>query len=109
METENKSLSISLSTEIKCHSLTVKSNVQKVKILPKFETKKVRILINHQGRLINPHTNCHNPYLILLNDGLNYIKILVKELETNVDDQDFGMFNEAEEKHSIFITKMYTM
>ncbi|CAI2179148.1 342_t:CDS:2 [Funneliformis geosporum] len=108
VETEDKSLSISLDTERKCFSLTVKSNVHKVKILPKLKTKLVRLIINHQGRSIN-HTNYHNPYLILLKDGLNHIEILAKELESSVDDREFGTFNgdwRFEDKYSLFITKL---
>ncbi|CAG8478410.1 8404_t:CDS:2 [Funneliformis mosseae] len=78
VETEDKSLSISLDTERKCFS-----------------------------RSIKPHTN-YNPYLIHLKNGLNHIEILMKELETSADDQDFGTFNGDwgfEDKYSLFITK----
>ncbi|CAG8475813.1 7008_t:CDS:2 [Funneliformis caledonium] len=103
----DKSLSISLDTERKCFSLTVKSNVHQIKILPKLKSKLVRLIITHQGRSIKPHTN-YNPYLIHLKNGLNHIEILMKELETSADDQDFGTFNgdwRFEDKYSLFITK----
>src|SRR5437773_1559220 len=97
VDTEDKSLSISLDTsEIKCHSFTVKSNVRMVKISPKsaicsipFKSKKVRIIIYHQGRLINQYNHSeffNNPCSILLRNGLNYIEIWVKDDFVDHDD-----------------------
>ena len=77
-----------MDTEIKCHSLTVKSNVQMIMISPKsamcpisFKPKKVQIIMHHQGRLINQHDHSefsNDPYS---RNRLNYIEIWVKELK----------------------------
>ncbi|RIA83004.1 hypothetical protein C1645_834463 [Glomus cerebriforme] len=115
VDTEDKSLSIFLDTsEINCHSLTVKSKVQMIKISPKlaicpisFKPKKVRMIINYQGRLINQHNHSefNSPCSILLRNGLNYVEIWVYELKMNVDDHD-DVIQGLGQKYLLFITKL---
>jgi hypothetical protein len=116
VDTEDKSLSISLNTsEIKCHSFTVKSNVQMVKISPKLAicstSFKPRIIIHHQGRIINQHNHSgfsNNPYIIFLRNGLNYIEILVKKSMDDFVDHDDVTNKDSEpgQKYLLFIRKL---
>ncbi|RGB38276.1 hypothetical protein C1646_9904 [Rhizophagus diaphanus] len=116
VDTEDKSLSISLNTsEIKCHSFTVKSNVQMIKISPKLAicsaSFKPRIIIHHQGRLINQHNYTgifNNPCIILLRNGLNYVEILVKKSMDDLFDHGDVTNEDSDpgQKYLLFIRKL---
>ncbi|GBC00829.1 hypothetical protein RclHR1_03990006 [Rhizophagus clarus] len=115
IDTEDKSLSIVLNTsEIKCHSFVVKSNVQMIKISPKLicsTSFKPRIIIHHQGRLINQHNHSeffNSPCIILLKNGLNYIEICVKKGMDDFDDHDNTNNEDSEpgQKYLLFVRKL---